>query len=102
MVMLGVSLKELDPFRERQALIDAAQAGAPHVGRDHVRAISALGWCFAVPMKEVRKPKLWLARTLDQAIVMIEEMTGEELTPEEVEELRQVFGDDDQEPRSVH
>jgi hypothetical protein len=56
----------------------------------------------AVPVSEDWKPKLWLARTLEQAIVMIEEMTGEELTPEEVEELRQVFGDDDQEPRSVH
>ena len=40
---------------------------------------------------EKQKPRLWLARTLEQAIVMIEEMTGEKLTPEEMEELRQVF-----------
>ena len=42
-------------------------------------------------MTEKQKPRLWLARTLEQAIVMIEEMTGEKLTPEEMEELRQVF-----------
>ena len=42
-------------------------------------------------MTEKQKPRLWLARTLEQAIVMIEEMTGENLTPEEMEELRQMF-----------
>ena len=46
-------------------------------------------------MTEKQKPRLWLARTLQEAIVMIEEMTGEKLTPEEVEELRQVFGDEE-------
>jgi uncharacterized membrane protein len=42
-------------------------------------------------MTEKQKPRLWLARTLEQAIVMIEEMSGEKLTPEEMEELRQMF-----------
>ena len=42
-------------------------------------------------MTEKQKPRLWLARTLEQAIVMIEEMTGEKVTPEEMDELRQVF-----------
>src|SRR5437762_12993844 len=31
MVMLGISLEELDPIRQRQALIDAAQAGDARV-----------------------------------------------------------------------
>ena len=48
------------------------------------------------------KPKLWPVHTLEQAIVMIEEMTGEELTPDELQELRQVFDDDDQQSGSVH
>jgi len=51
-------------------------------------------------MTEKQKPRLWLARTLEQATVMIEEMTGEKLTPEEIEELRQVF--DDKEKDSSH
>jgi hypothetical protein len=49
------------------------------------------------------KPKFWPVHTLEQAITMIEEMTGEELTPEEIEELRQVFGDEEHDPsRSQH
>ena len=48
------------------------------------------------------KPKLWPVHTLEQAIAMIEEFTGEELTSEEIEELRQVFDGEDQQSGSVH
>ena len=52
-------------------------------------------------MTEKQKPRRWLARTLEQAIVMIEEMTGGKLTPEEMEELRQVFDGLDQDSSNV-
>ena len=41
MTMLGVSVEELDPFRQRQALIDAAQAG-------DARAQSRLGGVYRI------------------------------------------------------
>jgi hypothetical protein len=41
------------------------------------------------------EPEFWPVHTLEQAIKMIEEFTGEEPTPEEIEELRQVFDDEE-------
>jgi len=32
----------------------------------------------------------------EQAVALIEELTGETVTPEEIEELREVFGDSEQ------
>ena len=61
-------------------------------GRRATRFMSASHW----------KPRLWPVRTLEQAVAMIEEFTGEQLTPEELEELRQVFDDDDKPSGSVH
>ena len=46
---------------------------------------------------------LRLVRTTKHAVELIEEMTGAELTPEEIEELRQVFDDDQHDSsRSQH
>jgi hypothetical protein len=47
------------------------------------------------------KPKFWPVHTLEQAIKMIEEFTGQELTPDELAELQQVFEEEHQEPGSV-
>ena len=46
-----------------------------------------------VSFSVVLRRRNWSAalRTTDQAVALIEEMTGEKLTPEEMEELRQVF-----------
>jgi hypothetical protein len=40
--------------------------------------------------------------TLEQAITMIEELTGEEMTPEEIEELREVFENEQYDCRELN
>ena len=43
-----------------------------------------------------RRKLLWLVRTTEQVVELIEELTGETVTPEEIEQLRQAFGDGEQ------
>ena len=46
---------------------------------------------------------LWLVRTTEQAVALIEDLTGEKVTPEEIEELRRVFDDEQHNsPPSLH
>jgi hypothetical protein len=46
-------------------------------------------------MDQLQKPRLHLFRNLSQAVAFIEDMTGEKMTPEEVEELRLAMPEDD-------
>ena len=71
--------------------------------KDHLRIVAGLGRHRTKLMSAIHwKPKLWPVHTLEQAVAMIEEFTGEELTPEELEELRQVYSDEDKQSGPAH